>query len=62
MHIHMYYVCIQKVEAIIFLIWIGGFGVYSIIGILDHVDLYKEITREAVFYVKISFMMTSFKF
>ena len=42
--------------------WIGGFGVYSILGILDQDDLYKELTREAVFYVKISFMMTSFKF
>ena len=29
--------------------WIGGFGVYSILWILDQDDLYKELTREAVF-------------
>ena len=42
--------------------WIGGFGVYLILGILDQDDWYKELTQEAVFNVKISFMMTCFKF
>ena len=37
-------------------IWLGFFGVYSILGILDQVDMYKELTREAVFDVMISFM------
>ena len=30
-------------------IGLGGFGDYSILGILDQDDLYKELTREAVF-------------
>ena len=41
--------------------WIVGFGVYLILGILDQDDWYKELTQEAVFNVKISFMMTCFK-
>ena len=36
--------------------WLGFFGVYLILGLLDQVDLYKELTREAVFDVMISFM------
>ena len=35
---------------------IGGFKVYSILGILYRVDLYKEIRQKAVFDVKISFI------
>ena len=39
---------------------IGGFEVYSILGILYRVDLYKELTRKAVFDVKISFIYTQY--
>ena len=42
--------------------WPGFFGVYLILGILDQDYWYKELTQEAVFNVKISFMMTCFKF
>ncbi len=43
-------------------LWIGGFGVYLVLGILDQDDLYKELMRKAVVNIKILFMMTSFKF